>query len=129
MWRFFLFVERIKERYFTLKEFEEIPETKRLAPDVDKIKSNVCRLYNIKEDGLYVARRAVFNEPRNVAIYLMRRLRNDTLKEVGEQFSIEKYSTVSSIVERVKHMMKTDRGLKKRIENLTESIIMSQRQT
>jgi REP element-mobilizing transposase RayT len=123
------FVERIKERYFTLKAFEEIPETKRLSPDIDKIKSNVCRAYNIKEDDLYVTRRGVFNEPRNIAIYLMRHLRNDTLKQVGEQFDIEKYSTVSSIVERVKFMLKVDRGLKKRIENLTESIIMSQRPT
>ena len=121
------FVERIKERYFTLKDFEEIPETKRLSPDIDKIKSHVCRAYNINEDDLYVTRRGVFNEPRNVAIYLMRRLRNDTLKQVGEQFGIENYSTVSSIVERVKPMMKADRGLKKRIENLTES--MSQRPT
>jgi REP-associated tyrosine transposase len=123
------FVERIKERYFTLKNFEEIPETKRLAPDVDKIKFYVCRVYKIKEDELYVTRRGIFNEPRNVAIYLMRRLRNDTLKEVGKQFGIKKYSTVSSIVERIKFMLKNDRGLKKRVENLTESIIMSQRPT
>ena len=42
----------------------------------------------------------------------MRHLRNDTLKHVGEQFGIEKYSTVSSIVERVKYEMKVDKGLK-----------------
>ena len=123
------FVEKIKERYFTLKDFEEIPETKSLAPDVDKIKSHVCRAYSIKEDDLYVTRRGVFNEPRNVAIYLTRRLRNETLRQVGEQFRIKKCSTVSSIVGRVKSMMKADRGLKKRIENLTESITMSQRPT
>lgn len=123
------FVDRIKEKYFTLKNFEEIPETKRLAPDVDKIKSAVCRAYKIKEDKLYVTRRGFFNEPRNVAVYLIRRVRNDTLKQVGEQFGIEKYSTVSSIVERVKSEMKADRRFKKRVQDLNEGIIKSQRQT
>ena len=56
-------------------------------------------------------------------------MRNDTLKQVREQFGIEKYSTVSSIVERVKHEMKADKGLKKRIQNLAEIITKSQRQT
>jgi len=123
------FVDRIKEKYFTLKNFEEIPETKRLAPDVNKIKSAVCRAYKIKEDELYVTRRGFFNEPRNVAVYLIRRVRNDTLKQVGEQFGIEKYSTVSSIVERVKSEMKADRRFKKRVQDLNEGIIKSQRQT
>ena len=123
------FIDRIKEKYFTLKNFEEIPETKRVAPDVDKIKSAVCRAYKIKEDELYVTRRGFFNEPRNVAVYLIRRVRNDTLKQVGEQFGIEKYSTVSSIVEKVKFEMKADRRFKKRVQDLNEGIIKSQRQT
>ena len=71
----------------------------------------------------------VFNEPRNVVVYMIRHLRNDTLKHVGEQFGIEKYSTVSSIVERVKYEMKADTGLKNRIQNLAEKITKSQRQT
>ena len=123
------FIDRIKEKYFTLKNFEEIPETKRVAPDVDKIKSAVCRAYKIKEDELYVTRRGFFNEPRNVAVYLIRRVRNDTLKQVGEQFGIEKYSTVSSIVEKVKFEMRADRRFKKRVQDLNEGIIKSQRQT
>ena len=60
---------------------------------------------------------------------MIRHLRNDNLKRVGEQFGIEKYSTVSSIVERVKYEMKVDKGLKKRVQNLAEKIIKSQRQT
>ena len=73
--------------------------------------------------------RGYFNEPRNVAVYLIRYLRNDTLKTVGEQFGIAKYSTVSSIVERVKHEMKTDKVFKKRIQNLADKMSKSQRQT
>ena len=123
------FIERIKDKFFNSKDFEEIPETKRLAPDIDKIKNAVCKAYKIKESDLYKTSRGYFNEPRNVAVYLIRRLRNDTLKQIGEQFYIEKYSTVSSIIERVKNEMKQDKGLKERIEALAEKITKSQRQT
>jgi len=116
------FVDRIRDNFFSLNSFEEIPETKRLAPGVDKIKSAVCMAYNIKETELYVSRRGYFNEPRNLAVYLIRHLRNDTLKHVGEQFGIEKYSTVSSIVERVKNEMKADKGFKNRMQNLANTI-------
>lgn len=58
------FIDWVKGQYFTLKDFGEIPETKRPAPDVGKIKSLVCATYKIKEDDLYVTRRGFFNEPR-----------------------------------------------------------------
>jgi REP-associated tyrosine transposase len=48
------FIDWIKENYFTLKDVGEIPETKRLAPDFDKIISHVLGAYRIKEDDLYV---------------------------------------------------------------------------
>jgi REP element-mobilizing transposase RayT len=123
------FVEKIKDKFFNSNDFEEIPEKRSLTPDIDKIKQAVCNTYRIKESVLYVSRRGYFNEPRNVAVYLERRLRNDTLRQVGEQFHIEKYSTVSSIVERVKYEMKVDSGFKKRIEAVAMKISKSQRQT
>jgi putative transposase len=123
------FVNRIRNRFFNLKDFEEIPETKRLAPDIEAIKNEVCKAYKIKEKKLYLSRRGCFNEPRNVAVYLIRQLRNDTLKKVGEQFGIEKYSTVSSIVEKVKREMRTDEDLKKRIKEIADKIIKGQKQT
>ncbi|SPD71718.1 hypothetical protein PITCH_A100002 [uncultured Desulfobacterium sp.] len=56
-------------------------------------------------------------------------MRNEPLKQVGKQFGIEKYSTVSSIVERVKHEMNVDSGFKKRVQTLIKQIDKSQRQT
>ena len=78
---------------------------------------------------MYVSKRGYFNEPGNIGVYLIRYLRNDTLKQVGERFGIEKYSTVSSIVERVKNEMKADKGFKNRIQTLADKITKSQRQT
>ena len=82
--------------------------------------------YKIKDEDLKITRRGYFNEPRNVAMYLIRNLRNDTLKQVGEEFGIDKYSTVSSIVERVKFKMNSSKIFKKRVEELKERIIKDQ---
>ncbi len=46
---------------------------------------------------------------RRSRIYLTRRLRHDSLQEIGAQFQIKKYSSVSSIVERMKDRIGTDR--------------------
>jgi len=123
------FIEKIKAKFFNMNDFEEISEKKILAPDSARIINAVCKEYKIEEKDLYVTRRGHFNEPRNVAVYLVRRLKNDTLKQAGEQFGIEKYSTVSSIVERIKHEMNIDRRLKNRVQTLYEKIIKSKRQT
>ena len=59
---------------------------------------------------------------RNVVVYLIRVLRNDTFNKVGELFGGAKYSTVSSIIERVKREMKADKVLKKRLQDLADKI-------
>jgi len=65
------------------------------------------------------------NEGRNVAIYLTRRLRRDTLKEIGAQFGIENDSTVSSIMERMKKKLSEDRKFALRLDEIAESITKS----
>jgi chromosomal replication initiation ATPase DnaA len=64
------------------------------------------------KENLRLSKRGYFNEQRNVGIYLLRHLRNDSLKEVEEVFKIYKYSTVSSIVERVEQEMGRNKNLK-----------------
>jgi hypothetical protein len=57
-----------------------------------------------------------------------RRLRRDTLKEIGRQIKIEKYSSVSSIIKRVKRQMDEDAGFRKRIDELSSKLTKGQRQ-
>ena len=112
------FVDKIKESFFANKTHEEIPESRFLAPDVDRIVEGVCKYYKVSMDDILVSKRGYFNEPRNVAIYLIRCIRNDTLKGVGKAFGITKNSTVGSVVERVKHKMIKDKNMNKRVNNL-----------
>jgi putative transposase len=123
------FLDWVKGKYYTLKHNDDVPESKKLAPSVELIKQVVCDCYEIKPDELYKSQRGVFNEPRNTAIYLVRKMRHDTLKEIGEQFNISKYSSVSSSIERMKRQIEDDSKLGKRMEQLTKRIYKSQKQT
>ena len=120
------FVEKIKELFFTDKKHEEVPESRYLAPDIDKVIEEVCKFYNVNKEVLFSSRRGLFNEPRNVAIYLIRRLRGGTLKEAGKIFGIEKNSTVSSVVERLKLEIERNKNLNKRIGILRAKLTKSQ---
>jgi len=120
------FVDKIKEVFFTDKSHEEVPESRFLAPVVDRIIEEVCRLYNVNKQDLLSSRRGYFNEPRNVAIYLIRRLRGETLKGIGEAFGIKKNSTVSSVVERLNREIRKNKNINKRIETLKDTLTKSQ---
>ena len=121
------FIDKIKFKFSKFKDNEEIPEAKVLVPEVDIIKKAVCKTYKVDEATLYKCRRGYFNEPKSVAIYLVKRLRNDTLKDVGICFEIEKYSTVSSIVERVKTEISSNQRFARKLEKLTNQILKSQK--
>ena len=123
------FIDWVKGRYFEVKANDDVPESKSLVPNIEEIISAVCNYYRVDEKSLYKTKRGVTNEPRNVSIYLMRQLRKDSLNAIGKRFSIEKYSSVSSIIERVKKVKKEDSTLLKSIEEVSRKITKSQRQT
>lgn len=123
------FIEKIKGMVSTRGVFEEIPESRLLTPDVDNIIDEVCAYYKVSKTELRLSKRGYYNEPRNVGVYLLRQVRNDPLKTIGKVFEIEKYSTVSSIVERVKGEIRKNRNFRKRIHELTSNLDKSQRQT
>ena len=112
------FIDKIKERFFDKETHEEIPDSKSLAPDVDRIIGEVCKFYGVTANDLLISRRGYFNEPRNVGIYLIRHLRCDKLKDVGDFFGINKNSTISSVDRRLKREMIKDKQIRKNVEAL-----------
>ena len=96
---------------------------------METINQAVCKTYGVTEERLLRSKRGRVNEPRNVAIYLTRRLRGDSLKEIGEQFQMDKYSSVSSAIERMKALIANDRRLRSRVEKLVLMLAKSQEQT
>ena len=112
------FVETVKERFFERKRHVEVPESKQLAPDTNAILKAVCDVYAIDQTQLRAARRGSINEARNMAIYLLRHLRGDSLSGIGKVFGIASYSTVSSIIDRFKVRMRSERKLMRRVEGV-----------
>ena len=123
------FITGIKEKYYFKKKSCEVPEAKRLSPTFDSIISVVCEHYDVSFNELLITRRGIFNEPRNIAVYLLRQIRGESLNNIGEQFNIKAYSTVSSILRRVSMLKKYDRKIKKRIVEIQNSINNGQQKT
>lgn len=107
------FKKYIKEKFISLANTVEIPESKALAPDVDKVIASVCEYYSVTKKDLLYSKRGTENIPGDVAIYLVRRLCCKTLPNVGAAFGINNYSTVSSVVQRVKNRIEKDKTLLK----------------
>jgi hypothetical protein len=123
------FVDWLKRKYYEMKADEDIPEAKNLAPVPELIVEAVCDYYQIDRKDLCKTKRGELNEARNVAVYLMRKLRHDSLKEIGSHFHIVKYSSVSSIIERMEKQLSVDSNLKKRVGKVSAYISKSQEQT
>ena len=77
-------------------------------------------------DELYQSRRGITNAPKNVAIYLLRSLRGDDLEEIGREFNISRFSSVGSVVERMRGKMSGNRQLRKRFMEIKTTLQMSQ---
>ncbi len=82
------------------------------------IKDAVYRHYIVNEFLLGKSKRGVSNEPRNVAIYLAGRLRTDALETIGKEFGLNRFSSNSSAIERVKRQIVKDRKFRKRMKKI-----------
>jgi putative transposase len=123
------FMAGVKGRFSAKTVDSEVPQGKELAPDLDRVLAVVSRGFGVKERDLFYSRRGKEKEARNMAIYLSRMLRGDRLKAIGTAFKIGRYSTVSSIVERMKDRIGKDELLQKRVKDLISSINMSHEKT
>ena len=75
------------------------------------------------------SRRGTENLPRDIAIYLVRQLCALTLPQVGKEFGIENYSSVSSVVQRVKVRAQKDKVTQRELEFIKSKIVKSQKRT
>jgi chromosomal replication initiation ATPase DnaA len=107
----------------------EVPESRVLAPEVERIKEVVCRRYGVGEEELLKSRRGKSNEPRNVAIYLTRQLRGEKLNEICREYGLKKHSSASSAAETVRGRMLKDRQFTKRVIELKRMLVKSQSET
>ena len=120
------FISWIKDRFFKKKKDKQVPSSKKLAPDLDTIISEVCRYYTVKPTNLKTVRRGIENEPRDVAMYLIRSIRAEPLMRAGVNFGLTQYSSVSSAVIRVKAKLQKDKKFKGRLQDIEDNILKGQ---
>ncbi len=123
------FIDWAKNTFFTEKRHKQVPDSDQLAPKIEQIKSAVCQYYGIATDQLMHSVRGRGNEPRNVAIYLTRVLRQDGLIEISTAFGMQGYSSASSAVARVKKNLSGDKLFQKRILAIEKVIVERKGQT
>jgi putative transposase len=116
------FIDRIREKYGSGKINKEIPSSRELLPDKERIIDVVCRFYGVKETAIIGIKRGTKNEARSAAIYLTRKLRLDTFKEIGEKYEIDNDRTVRSVFERTKKRLSADSDLSLKMEKLEDLI-------
>lgn len=74
-------IYQIKGRFFADKRHREVPAARVLAPEVEEVAEAVAAYYGVDEATLFLSRRGVTNEPRDVAIHLTRTLCGTPLQE------------------------------------------------
>jgi len=113
------FVAGIKQRYL-VEEYKD--PTTDISPSIHEITQAVCRFYKKNPKDLQKSVRGEFNEPRNMAIYICRRIRPDTLTDIGNHFGLHNDSSVSSVINRMKRLVKTDPAIRENVEKLIHKL-------
>jgi chromosomal replication initiation ATPase DnaA len=116
-------VNRLKARFYEEKSHPQIPESVALAPELSDIEDAVCLYYQVDRSELIQSRRGCSNEPRAVAIYLARILRGDRLGDIGAEFHLRGYSSVSSVLERTKRQLTEDEEFHERLDQVKEGVL------
>ena len=123
------FIYWVKNRFFEKKVHIEVPDSRLLAPDKERIQEVICSTYGITREELTKSKRGTFNEPRGVAIYLTRMIRSDGLIDICKDYNLKKYSSASTIIENVKKKLLKDKKFHNRVNELSKKLIKSQPET
>jgi len=86
---------------------------------IDVIQKVISQFFNIKISDLKVKRKNKgYVAPRQVAMYLCRKLTNASLLEIGDKFGGKDHSTVLHSIKKVEEKIEKEASFKEMIENL-----------
>jgi chromosomal replication initiator protein len=90
---------------------------------IEDIQKTVAHHYNIKVADMHSARRArAVARPRQVAMYLSKRLTSKSLPEIGRKFGGKDHTTVMHAVKRVEELCKLDQSFAEDMELLNRMV-------
>ncbi len=103
-------VDRLKAMFFEDKTHPQVPDSRALAPEVRRIMQAVCSYYRSDESELVKSRRGWFNEPRAVAIHLVRTMRKDSFAAISSAFGPRGYSSVGAVLDLMRNVLQLTRN-------------------
>jgi chromosomal replication initiator protein len=114
-------------RPITLETTQEVLHDLLRANDrrisIEDIQKHVANHYNVKVSDMHSARRSrVVARPRQVAMYLSKKLTSKSLPEIGRRFGGKDHTTVMHAVKRVEELMSTEHEFAKDIELLSRML-------
>ncbi len=90
---------------------------------VEDIQKHVAAHYNIKMSDMHSARRSrVVARPRQVAMYLAKKMTSKSLPEIGRRFGGKDHTTVMHAVKRVDELMASDSEFRQDLELLMKTL-------
>ena len=101
---------------------KDIISNKESAPvTVKTIQESVANYYNLRIEDLKSQRRTRnIAYPRQIAMYLSRKLTDMSLPKIGEEFGGRDHTTVIHAYEKISENLKTDEGLQSMINDITQ---------
>ena len=93
-----------------------------LRPPVTTILTAVAQEYGVPLATLPQGQRGAANDPRKVAMYLVHRLCDLTLKETGERFRVGSYGVVGWACSEVRHRLARDKEFHARVKGIEARI-------
>ena len=90
---------------------------------IEKIISHICKYYNMQKDDLIGKKRPKnIALPRQIAMYLSRRMTDASLPKIGLSFGGRDHTTVIHAYEKVEKMRKEDRSFDNLLQQFEEQI-------
>ncbi len=102
-----------------------VASTKKKSVSVKRLMEVVADFYNITvDDILRQSRRKEYVKPRQIAMYLMRFLLENSFPSIGEHFGGRDHTTVMHAVDKVTNMIKERESVKQEIDLIVNKLYM-----
>lgn len=103
---------------------KDIISNKESAPvTIKTIQESVANYYNLRIEDLKSQRRTRnIAYPRQIAMYLSRKLTDMSLPKIGEEFGGRDHTTVIHAYEKISENLKTDEGLQSMVNDITKKL-------
>jgi chromosomal replication initiator protein len=118
------FLNKNIDRDLFRETMKDIFSSKENQPSAEDIKKQVCKHFNIKLSDIESSNRArKYSYPRQIAMYLCRKMTDISLPKIGESFGNRDHTTVLYATEKIKKDIKINETFEEMLTKLEEDIL------